>query len=803
MESLEAPLPPQVALDADSLAQLNNPESKALLDTIDSLREIHVGDIVNLPQIIVVGDQSSGKSSVLEAISRVRFPVDGDLCTRFATELVLRRANETAVQVSIQFADGTPDPAGRGDTSIDPPFLRETFNREALPDIIRDAKARMGIREGSTKRFSRDILRVEISAPDVYPLTLVDLPGIFHSATADQNQADKEIVDQLVASYMSQPKSIILAVVAANNQLANQAVLQVARRHDPSRERTIGVITKPDLAGPGSANERKYLDLAKGLESMHKLTLGWYVLRNPSESERSSGDDARDAIEQRFFESGAWSSVLPANRGVESLRKRLSKVLLDHIRTNLPGLIHDIEANLRTRQEALDRLGSSRSTTEELRSYLLGIAEDFQRLARDAIEGRYSNERFFGGIDEENKKLRAKLRNRNRAFDVVMEVKGASYKIRWENRNAADENPGADDGNGGDDNDDDDDSPEFPAYLQNLIDEYGLPNPEAKCETELSAELQSQASFNLGREFPGEANSELALQLFRKQAKPWKDIAWTHLQQVLKVSQEFVEEAFTHIIGADETTLTAVLRDCVDPFFVEREELLREKLQELLLPYEKGYGMPLEDEFSFRMEEKTLRRLAGRLVGRLGELHPELFQPNARLTRQMLQRAVRDLGQDERDEFATSRVIDMAMSHYEMSLRTFVDNVINLAVESCLVCDIPGILTPRKVDKMTADQLAELAAESDEVQSQRLALQNEVRILREGLRRCQRHRPRELTGESVIWNTGSESLGDSRRWMASRRVRRDSQWLSAADRSGWGSSGISIASKESRELSQG
>ncbi|KXX73917.1 Interferon-induced GTP-binding protein Mx3 [Madurella mycetomatis] len=759
MGSLETPPSPEVAFDADSLAQLNNPESKALLDTIDSLREIHVGDIVNLPQIIVVGDQSSGKSSVLETISRVRFPVDGDLCTRFATELVLRRASETAVQVSIQFADGAPGPTGHGD-AVDQPFHSEAFNREALPDIIRDAKVRMGIREGSTKRFSRDILRVEISAPDVYPLTLVDLPGIFHSATADQNQADKEVVDQLVASYMSQPKSIILAVVAANNQLANQVVLQVARRHDPSRERTIGVITKPDLAGPGSANERKYLDLAKGYESMHKLTLGWYVLRNPSESERSSGDDARDAIEHRFFRSGAWSSILPANRGVESLRKRLSKVLLDHIRTNLPGLIHDIGANLRTRQEALDRLGSSRSTIEELRSYLLGIAEDFQRLARDGVEGRYSNEDFFGGIDEKETKLRAKLRNRNRAFDAVMNVKGARYKILWDDGDAADENPDDydDDGDG---DDDDDDSPQFPAYLQELIDEYRVPHPEAKREAELNAELQSQASFNLGREFPGEANSELALQLFKKQAKPWKDIAWTHLRQVLKVSQEFVEEAFTHIIGADETTLRAVLSDCVDPFFVEREELLREKLLELLLPYEKGYGLPLEDEFSIKMEEKTLRRLAGRLVDRLGEAHPELFRPNARLSRQMLQRAVRDLGQAERDEFATSRVIDMAVSHYEasrkafpkfpfcMSLRTFIDNVINLAVESCLVCDIPDILTPRKVDRMSANQLTELAAESDEVQSQRLALQNEVRTLREGLRMCQRHRPREPTAPAV------------------------------------------------------
>jgi GTP-binding protein EngB required for normal cell division len=665
MESLEAPLPPQVALDADSLAQLTNLESKALLDTIDSLRGIHVGGTLNFPQIIVVGGRSSGKSSVLEAISGVPFPVNGDLCTRFATELVLRRASETAMHARIQFADRTPEAAGRGD-DVDPPFHREAFNREALPNIIREAKLCMGIHEGSAKRFSRDILRVEISAPDVYPLTLVDLPGIFHSATADQDQADKEVVEQLVESYMSKPKSIILAVVATDNLLANRMVLEAARRHDPSRERTIGVITKPDLAGPGSADERRYLDMALGFKRRHKLTLGWFVLRNPSESERSSGDDARDATEHRFFQSGAWSSIPSANRGVENLRKRLSKVLLGHIRANLPGLIHDIEANLRTRQEALDRLGSSRSTTDELRSYLLGIAEDFQRLARDAIEGRYSNWCFFGAIDEKRTKLRANLRNRNRAFNAVMRVKGARYKILWGWRGAVEENS--------DDNhvdDDEDDSPKIPAYLNELINEYGMPDPDAKRETDLNAELQSQASLNLGREFPGEANSDLALQFFKKQAEPWKDIARTHLRQILKVSQEFVEAAFNHIIGADETTLTAILRDCVDPFFVEREELLREKLRELLLPYEKGYGLPLEDEFSVRMQGKTLRRLTGRLVNRLGEVHPELFRPNARLSRQMLQRAVCDLGQAERDELATSRVIDMAMSYYEASRKPF------------------------------------------------------------------------------------------------------------------------------------
>lgn len=98
-----------VSLSPDVLNQLNTTEARALHDISDSLSACGVGRIVNLPQIIVVGEQSSGKSSVLEAISHVRFPVEGGVCTRFATELVLRQANETRVDVSVQITESFPE----------------------------------------------------------------------------------------------------------------------------------------------------------------------------------------------------------------------------------------------------------------------------------------------------------------------------------------------------------------------------------------------------------------------------------------------------------------------------------------------------------------------------------------------------------------------------------------------------------------------------------------------------------------------------------------------------------------------
>lgn len=73
----------------------------SLLDKIDRLFECNVGDSVALPQIVVVGDQSSGKSSVLEGLTGLPFPRASGLCTRFATQITFRRSIVSQITVSI------------------------------------------------------------------------------------------------------------------------------------------------------------------------------------------------------------------------------------------------------------------------------------------------------------------------------------------------------------------------------------------------------------------------------------------------------------------------------------------------------------------------------------------------------------------------------------------------------------------------------------------------------------------------------------------------------------------------------
>jgi GTP-binding protein EngB required for normal cell division len=742
-----------------SLENLHNTDGKALLDTIDGLREQEVGDMVSLPQIIVVGDQCAGKSSVLEAISRVQFPVKGDVCTRFATELVLRRAANFKVSVKIRFASGA-------DNQVK--FLKTSLDRNDLGKIVEEAKHHMGIHLSGNKRFSKDVLRVEISGPEVYSLTLVDLPGFFHSETAEQTSEDKVVVEQLVESYMKQKNSIILAIVAANYQLASQIVLEKAKTYDPNRERTLGVITKTDLISPGSADEKKCVDLIAGKEKANKFRLGWHALRNRSDVEEGLGPDLRDKNENDHFKTGVWGSIaLAPHCGIEFLRQKLSKVLLKHIQATLPEVIGEIESNLRIRQEKLEQLGKARSDTEELRLYLLGISKAYERLSREAINGYYNNP-FFGGIDEGDRKLRALLRNYSKAFNLVLLQKGETFSIKWVDDSNDDSEPEdtgySDNGN-----------VPVPEYLQPLVDMYNVKSPAIMAVDDVRLRLESLASKNLGNEVPGSTNSDLIIQLFKDQSLPWKVIAQEYLRLVLQFTQAIVEDMFGHIIGLDETTYASILRNYVCPFFQERRKVLNDKLDELVRPYIDGFCVPLETEFHLQLSERSRRRMANRIADILEDEFSDVFneKPKAGLNRKNIRKTLIDSRSIESSTFAPLDVVDMTAAFYEVgvfsfaneplartsmlnyicsqiSLRTFTENVINLAAESCLIRELPGIFTVEMVGRMKENRLRELASESDDLQRERQILEGEVNKLRAGYDLCHSYRPFERAGKPTI-----------------------------------------------------
>lgn len=162
---------------------------------------------------------------------------------------------------------------------------------------------------------------------------------------------------------MRRKNSINLVVVTASNQIAYHIALRTAKVHDPNLERTLGVVTKPDLTRQGTSEEHNYIQLARNQESGHRPKIGWHVLRNRAEDKDAV--ESRDGTGTSFFETTAWATIPRADRGVNGLRKKLSKALYS-IRQNLSGVIDDIEKQLRARQEELYQPGLSRSTSQEM-----------------------------------------------------------------------------------------------------------------------------------------------------------------------------------------------------------------------------------------------------------------------------------------------------------------------------------------------------------------------------------------------------------------------------------------------------
>lgn len=412
--------------ESKSLSALRSEEQLSLLDEIDKLRRSGISDHISLPQIAVCGDQSSGKSSCLEAISGIPFPRKDTLCTRFATELVLRKSSEESVVVNIVPSQHRSRNESKDLSNFQ--YTLKSFNE--LPALIESAKVVLGLDKPGSG-FSSDILRIEISGPTRPHLTVVDLPGLIHGKNDNEDEEDvEEVVSELVHSYMRRSRTIILAVVSASNDRALQAVLKRVKAVDPYGRRTMGLITKPDTLFKGSDGEKDFVRLA--LNEVTNFRLGWHVLRNRDFHTKNVTSTERDRIEREFFSQGVWQTLPLDILGVTKLRERLSKVLLDHIKWELPALTQEIQEILDRSQQALVRLGDHRATTEEQRMYLLKQSQLFTSICKASCDGIYEGS-FFGGLASEEsrtRRFRAVVQNMNLAFAEKVRLEGENMNLR-------------------------------------------------------------------------------------------------------------------------------------------------------------------------------------------------------------------------------------------------------------------------------------------------------------------------------------------------------------------------------------
>jgi interferon-induced GTP-binding protein Mx1 len=362
-------------------AALESAHAKAVrpwLDLIDSLRALGVSQDLPLPQIAVMGDQSCGKSSVLEAISGVPFPRGSGLVTRCATQLTMKA--------------GPPGSSWRAKAGVmnskkEDQMLTTPEQLTAVISTLQDELTR-----GNKGAFSTDTISISVQAPGLPDLTLIDLPGIVRTHTAGQRESVVTEVNSLIEGFLLQERTIILAVVPANQDVATVDILERAKRVDPEGERTIGVLTKPDLINPGGEDE--VLAVLKNIRK--PLKLGYTVVKCRSQKDMNAGMDALEAVtaEMSFFRSSpAFSSVSPSLLGIGNLTQRLTDLLVARIRTALPSIKWELQNQLTlTEKELRPMLKGIPSDEVECHSRLMRVVSDYCRLLRQSARGLYRDE---------------------------------------------------------------------------------------------------------------------------------------------------------------------------------------------------------------------------------------------------------------------------------------------------------------------------------------------------------------------------------------------------------------------------
>ncbi|KAJ3678280.1 hypothetical protein LUZ60_002083 [Juncus effusus] len=373
-----------MAPDEPSTTSLANPAAAAaaaaaavgssVIPIVNKLQDIFAqlgsSSTIDLPQVAVVGSQSSGKSSVLEAlVGRDFLPRGSDICTRRPLVLQLVHCPKRV--------EGEGDEWGE--------FLHLPGKRFFdFREIRREIQAETDREAGANKGVSDKQIRLKIFSPNVLNITLVDLPGITKVPVGDQPTDIEARIRTMILSYIKHKTCIILAVSPANADLANSDALQMARIADPDGSRTIGVITKLDIMDRGT-DARNFL-----LGNVIPLRLGYVGVVNRSQQDINMNRSIKDALayEESFFRNQPVYHGLAQCCGVPQLAKKLNQILVQHIRTVLPGLKSRISAQLTSVAKELAVYGDVVESKAGQGAKLLNILAKYCEAFSSTVEGK-------------------------------------------------------------------------------------------------------------------------------------------------------------------------------------------------------------------------------------------------------------------------------------------------------------------------------------------------------------------------------------------------------------------------------
>lgn len=372
-----------------SLAQPGGITDPALITLVNKLQDVFatvgVNNPIDLPQIAVVGSQSSGKSSVLENIvGRDFLPRGSGICTR--RPLVLQLINRPAQTNGVKADEVSTETDKAANADEWGEFLhipgQKFFDFGKIRDEIqRETDAKTGRNAG----ISAAPINLRIYSPNVLTLTLVDLPGLTRVPVGDQPRDIERQIREMVLKYIGKSNAIILAVTAANIDLANSDGLKLAREVDPEGQRTIGVLTKVDIMDDGT----DVIDILSN--RVIPLRLGYVPVVNRGQRDIDNKKAINVALEaeKAFFDNHKAYRNKSNYCGTPYLARKLNLILMMHIKQTLPDIKARISSSLQKYTQELESLGPSMLGNSA--NIILNVITEFTNEWRTVLDGN-SNE---------------------------------------------------------------------------------------------------------------------------------------------------------------------------------------------------------------------------------------------------------------------------------------------------------------------------------------------------------------------------------------------------------------------------
>ncbi|KAL4949858.1 P-loop containing nucleoside triphosphate hydrolase protein [Aspergillus filifer] len=781
----------------DPIKELEQTETRRLFNAMDTLRRLNLAtDEIPIPQLVVVGDQNSGKSSVLESIAQISLPVGEGACTLFPIEVVLRRSDTR--RLSMRIIPGQYQTHDKAAVAQMNSFYEEVVNPADdldLSDMIKDASKRIGVpiynnpnddetadnndaqnkEAGYTSRinFSDDVLQITHYGPNMVDLNLVDLPGQFiRDSGPQQTMEDKERVEKITEEHIKGPKSIILHVCRGDVNYALNETRRIIG--DPARSRTMGILTRLDV----TANHKEALELLTG-HIKAECGVGWHFLINRSQKAKQTFQ-SRDENEKKFFET-KMENLSPDNWGVSQLRTRLRGLLLGKIRESLPGLLNPVEKAIRERKAQLASFPAARSTENSQRHYLFRQAANFVELAKASTYPHMSQPTdFFGNFDRgglrdtkgpnletfRRRRLYPRVREMNRAFSTAILTHGRSIIIEgYHEDRQVDYAPGE----------------LLPASTCNQY--FSLKRPDPIKMQDHERDLVQRQREWLGKHPRSEVSPDFTFAVLQKYTERWETIAKIHLKLVWQATLDFIDEALRYNM-TDEVRL-AVREYIIDARLEALLKAAEERLEELIRCHTLESDVFFDahpDHISVESISPTtadsLLRWMQSAVGNLKLLRnehvnavlgklatgniPGLIKYNASceekqlvdiIFQQILNTSVPqpllEIGRlalsDSEGETepptvsaeleGARRTIDQAERYYKASVFSFVGYVNALIVQGTILNGLlDKVFTHEMLADIDADTVQRLAGETKELADRRTTLQNEVSELEKVLK---------------------------------------------------------------------